>query len=148
MRNAARPGRSVAGSAAGGRGVLTDRRVAAAVVSDVRQYELPEVRRTSDAGYRHDGHVCRLVVVLPALLQPARMGGGLRSRKGRFLDAGRSVHWRHRARDDAPALRSLLHQGSARHWFGELRRAVQALVQPGVGDLWWVQDVEISWECR
>ena len=36
-------------------------------------------------------------------------------RKDQRLDAGRSVHRRHRARHPAPALQPLLHQGAARH---------------------------------
>ena len=42
----------------------------------------------------------------------------------RQLDAGRHLHRRRRARDAAPAVRALLHQGAARHGHGRLRRAV------------------------
>ena len=49
----------------------------------------------------------------------------------RLLDAGRPVHRRGRARDAAPAVRALLHQGAGRPGPGRLRRAVRAPVHPG-----------------
>ena len=47
------------------------------------------------------------------------------------LDAGRPVHRRRRARDPAPALRAVLHQGLARHGALEGRRAVRPAVHAG-----------------
>ena len=41
--------------------------------------------------------------------------------------------WR-RARDPAPAVLALLHQGAERHGAGRLRRAVQRAAEPGAGD--------------
>ena len=38
------------------------------------QHHLPDVRRPGDARDRHDGHLRRLVVVLPALLRPTNDG--------------------------------------------------------------------------
>src|SRR3954465_12332997 len=62
---------------------------------------------------RHDGHVCRFIVVLRALLlsRPAE-GDGRRSRG--LLDGGRPVHRRHRARHSASALFALLPAHHAR----------------------------------
>ncbi len=40
---------------------------------------LPLVRRRGDAGDRHDGHVRRLVLVLPALHDPARLDRAVRA---------------------------------------------------------------------
>ena len=48
-----------------------------------------------------------------------------RERRGR-LAAGRPVHRRHRARDPAPAVRALLHQGPVRPGLPGLHRAVRA----------------------
>ena len=50
-----------------------------------------------------------------------------------LLDARRPVHRRHRARDPAPALLALLHQGLPRHGARELRRAVHQPAHPGHG---------------
>jgi leucyl-tRNA synthetase len=55
------PGPARAGSGAQGR-------LAAGRGHRVGEHHLPEVRRPGQAGHRHDGHVRRLVLVLPALL--------------------------------------------------------------------------------
>ena len=49
----------------------------------------------------------------------------------RLLAAGRPVHRRDRARDPAPALRALLHEGDERPRPGRLPRAVRAAVHAG-----------------
>ena len=88
---------------------------------------LPEVRRPGEAGHRHDGHLRRLVLVLPALLLAGRRHRGpFDAEAVDALDAGRPVRRRRRARDPAPAVRAVLHQGAARHGHGRLRRAVHA----------------------
>ena len=48
-------------------------------------------------------------------LDPRNDGGRLGPRRGRPLAAGRPVHRRRRARDPAPDVRALLHQGARRH---------------------------------
>ena len=106
--------RRAAGAGARRRRVPAHRAVAAAVPRGLPAHDLPDVRRSGPARDRHDGHVRRLVVVLPALLRPverrrARSPGG-----GRRLDAGRPVHRRRRARHPAPDVRPLLHQGAGR----------------------------------
>ena len=79
-------------------------------------HDLPEVRRAGAARDRHDGHVRRLVLVLPALHRPANDRRRRSTRRScDALAAGRPVHRRRRARDPAPAVRALLHQGAARH---------------------------------
>ena len=49
----------------------------------------------------------------------------------RLLAAGRPVHRRRRARDPAPALLALLHEGAARRRPGRLQRAVRAPLHAG-----------------
>ena len=94
------------------------------------QHDLPEVRRPGAARDRHDGHVRRLVLVLPALLRRPQRPGAVRARGRRPLDAGRPVHRRRRARDPAPDVRALLHEGARRP--GPARRpgAVRARSSP------------------
>ena len=53
--------------------------------------------------------------------------------RGERVDAGRPVHRRRRARDPAPALRALLHQGPARPRARLRRRALPGAAQPGPG---------------
>ena len=53
------------------------------------------------------------------------------ARDRRLLAAGQPVHRRHRARDPAPALRALLHEGDERAGPRRLPRAVRAALQPG-----------------
>ena len=75
---------------------------------------LPDLRWPRAPRHRHDGHLRRLVVVLPALPLPARRHPGLRPREGRAVGADRPLRRRRRARRAAPALRPVLHQGAAR----------------------------------
>ena len=77
------------------------------------QRAMSAVRRPGEARHRHDGHVRRLVVVLPAVLLAGSRRRRVRPRGRRSVDAGRPVHRRRHARDPAPAVRALLHQGAA-----------------------------------
>jgi leucyl-tRNA synthetase len=64
---------------------------------------------------RHDGHLRRVVVVLPALCLPGqRPGDGRRARRLLVQGRHRPVHRRHRARHPAPAVLALLDQADAR----------------------------------
>ena len=74
----------------------------------------PSCGGAGEARDRHDGHVRRLVLVLPALHRPAQRRGAVRPRHGRLLAAGQPVHRRDRARDPAPDVRALLHEGAER----------------------------------
>ncbi len=94
---------------------------------------MPPLREAGAARGRHDGHVRRLVVVLPPLHRPARRERGLRPPRRRLLDAGRPVHRRHRSREGAPALLALLHEGAERPRADRRPRAVPAAVPPGLG---------------
>ena len=97
-------------------------RLAAGGRRGLGQRRLPAVRRPGQARHRHDGHLRRLVVVLPALLLAARRHAGRSTPT--LVDAWmpvRPVRRRRRARDAAPAVRPLLHQGAARHGPGRLR---------------------------
>ena len=76
--------------------------------------DVPVVRRPGAARDRHDGHLRRLVLVLPALHRPAQRRGAVRPRPRRLLAAGQPVHRRDRARDPAPDVRALLHEGAVR----------------------------------
>ena len=119
---------------AAGRGPEAQGRLAAGGGDRLGQRRLPAVRRTGHARHRHDGHLRGLVVVLPALLLAAATPTALRRRGGARLDAGRAVRRRRRARDPAPALQPVLHQGAARHGDDRLRRAVHRAAEPGPGD--------------
>ncbi len=81
---------STAGAAARGRGVAADRRKPAEAAPDLEAHHLPDLRRAGRARDRHDGHLHVLVVVSPALPEPARTtrARSIRSRV-RLLDAGR-----------------------------------------------------------
>ena len=72
-------------------------------------------------------------LVLPALHRSAQHRAAFRQRENQPLDAGRSVHRRHRARYPAPAVQPLLHEGAARLGDAGLRRAVQEPAVPGHG---------------
>ena len=65
-------------------------------------------------GDRHDGHVRRLLLVLPALLRRAQRPRGLGSGGAARVDAGRPVHRRGGARDPAPDVCALLHARRSR----------------------------------
>ena len=81
--------RPAAGAAArpARRGPEAEGRLAAGGGRGLGQHRVPDVRRPGHAGQRHDGHLRRLVVVLPALLLPALHRGavrrGGRARSGR-----------------------------------------------------------------
>src|SRR5207245_1655474 len=113
--------RAAAGDAAGG--------VQTAVRGGVfLAHQVSEMRPRRAARDGHDGHVHRLVVVLPSLRQPARQNPAVRLRARESLDAGRPVHGRRRARDPAPPLLALFHEGSARRGAGGRGGALGAAV--------------------
>ncbi len=109
---------------------------------------MPAVRRPSAARPGHDGHVRRLVLVLPPLHRLAQRRGAVRPLRRRLLAAGLPVHRRHRPLDRAPALLALLRQGDERLGDGRLPRAVRAHVPPGLGDARRHEDVEDEGERR
>ena len=74
-----------------------------AQVPEFVNVDVSEVRRSGAARDRHDGHVRRLVVVLPALLRSEERRAAVRSGGRGVLDAGRFLQRRRRARDSAPA---------------------------------------------
>ena len=124
------------------------RRVPAGAPPHVETRGLPVLRRRRRARHRHDGHVRRLeLVLLPVLLARLR-GGAVPARGRRPLDAGEPVHGRGRARDPAPALLPVLHEGPARPGDGGLRRALPAPDEPGAGDLRRRVDVEVQGQHR
>ena len=110
--------------------------------------DVPDVRRPGAARDRHDGHVRRLVLVLPPLHRPAQRRGAVRPRDGRLLAAGQPVHRRDRARDPAPDVRALLHEGAERPRPARLPRAVRAALQPGDDLPLRREDVEVEGERR
>ena len=97
----------------------------------------PTLRRPGEAGHRHDGHVRRLVVVLPALLLARRRRRAVRRRRGASVAAGRPVRRRRRARDPAPAVRAVLHQGAATTWaWSTFAEPFSRAAEPGHGHHW------------
>ena len=72
---------------------------------------VPVVRRRRAARDGDDGHVRRLVLVLPPLLRPGQRLGAVRPGARRLLEPGRPLHRRRRPRDDAHDLRALLDEG-------------------------------------
>ena len=66
---------------------------------------------------------------------PGLRGGPVPPRGRRALDAGGAVRRRGRARDPAPALLPLRHEGPVRHGHGGLHRAHAPADEPGAGDL-------------
>ena len=105
---------------------------------------LPALRRRRPARGRHDGHVRRLVLVLPALLRPAERRGRVRPADRRLLVPGRPLHRRRRPRDDAPDLRALLHEGAERPRPRRLPRAVPEVLRQRVDPARRLEDVEVE----
>ena len=108
----------------------------------------PRVRGAGQARDRHDGHVRRLVLVLPALLRPPQRRGAVESRGRRHVDAGQSVHRRHRARDPAPDVRALLREGARGHGPAGRAGAVRQALHPGHDHARRREDVEVEGERR
>ena len=81
-------------------------------------------------------------------VDPHDSDGGLGSRRRRPLAAGRPVHRRRRARDPAPALLALLHEGLLRRRPGRLQGAVQAPVHAGDDLQGRRQDVQVEGQRR
>ena len=89
------------------------------------------LRRPGSARDRHDGHVRRFELVLPALLRTRATTGGVAASRSSRLDARRPVHRRHRARDPPPHVRALLREGARRHGAARIPGAVPGAVHPG-----------------
>ena len=83
-----------------------------------------------------------------ATRDPHNDAGAVRPRDRRLLAAGQPVHRRDRARDPAPALRALLHEGDERPRAGRLPRAVRAALHPGDDLLPRREDVEVEGQRR
>ena len=140
--------RPAARGAAGHPGLQAEGPAAARDGHRLVEHHLPEVRRTGPARDRHDGHVRRLVLVLPALLRPAQRRGAVGPRGRGHVDAGRSVHRRHRARDPAPDVRALLREGAGGHGPRGLPGAVRQALHAGHDHARRREDVEVEGERR
>ncbi len=140
--------RSIARRAAGDRGLPAQGTVTACDRHRLGQRPVPEVRRRCEARDRHHGHVHVLVLVLHPLRRSARLRGGLEPGGRRSLAARRPVHRRRRARDPAPALLALLHEGLLRRRPGGLQGAVQAPVHTGHDLQGRRQDVQVEGQRR
>ena len=96
-----------------------------------------------EAGGRHDGHVRRLVMVLPALRRPAQRLRAVRPAHGRLLGSRLPVHRRHRPRHRAPPVLALLREGDERDGPGRLPRAFRAS-STRAGCRWAARNVEVE----
>ncbi len=76
--------------------------------------------------------------------RPAERQGAVLARDRRLLAARQPVHRRGRARDPAPALRALLHEGDAGDGPRRLPRAVRTPLQPGDDPQGRREDVEVE----
>ncbi len=108
--------------------------------------DVSALRRRGASGDRHDGHVRRLVLVLPALRRRAQRPGAVRPRARRLLAARQPVHRRSRARDPASAVRALLREGDERSRAGRVPRAVRAALHAGDALPRRREDVEVQGE--
>ena len=147
VRDRAVAGKRPAPAPARGRGLPPEGQASARVQRRVHERRVPVVRRTGAARGGHDGHLRRLVLVLPALLRPTQRARAVRAAARRRVDADRPVHRRHRPREGSPALFALLRQGDERLGDGRLPRAVPAAVPPGLGAARRQEDVEVAGRC-
>ena len=106
--------------------------------------ECPRCGGAGPARDRHDGHLRRLLLVLHPLPRPPQRGGRLGPRRGRPLAPGRPVHRRRRARDPAPDVRALLHQGARRHRPARRAGALRQPLRPGDDHPRRGEDVEVE----
>ena len=130
-RDRARARGRPAGRAARRRGLRAAGQVAAGRGRGLGQHDVPDLRRPRAPRDGHDGHVRRLVLVLPALHGREQRRRGLGPQDPRQLDAGRPVHRRRRARDPAPDVRALLREGAGRPRPAGGPGAVQGAVHAG-----------------
>ncbi len=135
VRRGGRARRRAAGPAARRRRLPAGRGVAAGAAPDLVEGRVPDVRRRGAARHRHHGHVRRLVLVLLPVLLAGVRGRAVPARGHRPVDAGRPVHGRGRARDPAPHVLPVLHEGPVRLRADRVHRAVPAPDEPGAGDL-------------
>ncbi len=130
------------------RGLHAEGQAAAGQRRGLGEHDLPEVRRPRAARHGHDGHVRRLVLVLPALLRPPQLGGALGPRGAEEVDAGGPVHRRRGARDPAPDVRALLREGARGHGAARRAGAVRAALHPGDDHPRRGEDVQVEGERR
>ena len=131
LRDGPRARRAAAGRAAGDRGLRTAGQEPAGRGRGLGRHRVPQVRWPGPSRDRHYGHLRRLLLVLHPLPRLHERGGGLGPRRGRPLAPGRPVHRRRRARDPAPDVRALLHQGAGRPWPRLRTGAVRQPFRPG-----------------
>ena len=147
-RDRRRRRRRPADPAARDRGLPAEGPAAARAGRGLGAHHLPEVRRRGAARDRDDGHLRRLVLVLPALLRPAQRGGAVLERGRELLEPGQPVPRRDRPRDDAHDLRAVLDQGPERPRLRRLPRAVRRVLRQRLGDAREPEDVEAGREHR
>ena len=131
VRRRPRARRPAAGAPAGDRRLPAEGPVAARRRGGLGRDDVPVVRRRGAPRDRHDGHLRRLVLVLPAVRRRPQRRRGVGPADRRLLAARQAVHRRDRARDPAPALRAVLHEGAERHRPAGVPRAVLAPLHPG-----------------
>ena len=94
--------------AAGRRGLQAQGPLTAGRSRSVGQHHMSVLRRSRAPRDRHDGHLCRFELVLPALLRRHQRSSRLGPAGAEAVDARRPVHRWCRARDPAPDVCPLL----------------------------------------
>ena len=131
VRDRARARRRAPGAPPRDRRLPAEGEVAARGGRGLGHDDVPELLRPRAPRDGHDGHLRRLVLVLPPLRGRTERRGGVGPADRRLLAARQAVHRRCRARRAAPALRAVLHEGAQRHGAARLPRAVLAPLHPG-----------------
>ena len=144
LRSRPRAGRPAPRPAARSRRLQAPGPLAARGRRGLGAHDLPALRRGGAPGDGHDGHLRRLVLVLPALRRSRQRPRAVRAGDRRLLAARPAVHRRSRARDPAPAVRPVLHEGDERSRPARLPRAVPAPVHAGNDHAPRGQDVEVK----
>ena len=142
LRHRPGAGRPAAGRAPRGRDYRPKGEAPLAANEEWMNVACPKCGGPARARGRHDGHVRRLLLVLPALRRPAQRQRAVRPRRRRLLDAGDQYIGGIEHANVPPAVLALLRQGAERLRHARVPRAVRRAVPPGLGADGRDEDVE------